>query len=45
VRIPWSSVNTAGKDIHLDIDGDESGAMDWETWIDKHVIARIPGAG
>jgi hypothetical protein len=45
VRIPWSRVLTTGKDIHLDVKARETGALDWEIWIARHIIERIPGGG
>jgi hypothetical protein len=45
VRIPWSRVETAGRDIKLDIEGKETGAVDWEIWISRHIIEHIPGGG
>jgi sporulation protein YlmC with PRC-barrel domain len=45
VRIPWSRVTTVGKDIKLDVKARETGALDWEIWIAKHIIERIPGGG
>ena len=45
VRIPWSRVVTAGKDIKLDVEAKETGAIDWEIWIARHIIERIPGGG
>jgi sporulation protein YlmC with PRC-barrel domain len=45
VRIPWSRVKTAGRDIKLDVEGKETGAIDWEIWISRNIIKRIPGAG
>jgi sporulation protein YlmC with PRC-barrel domain len=45
VRIPWSHVNTVGRDIKLDVDGKDTGAIDWEVWISRKIIKRIPGAG
>jgi hypothetical protein len=45
VRIPWSRVVTAGKDIKLDVRAKETGAIDWEIWIARHIIERIPGGG
>jgi sporulation protein YlmC with PRC-barrel domain len=45
VRIPWSRVKTVGKDIKLDVTGRETGAIDWEIWIARHIIERIPGGG
>lgn len=45
IRIPWSAVMTAGRDIRVDADCEESGARAWELWAEKHIIDRIPGAG
>ena len=45
VRIPWSRVVTAGRAIKLDVEAKETGAIDWELWIARHIIERIPGGG
>jgi hypothetical protein len=45
VRIPWSHVTTAGKEIKLDVEAKDTGAIDWEIWIARHIIERIPGGG
>jgi len=45
VRIPWSRVKTAGRDIKLDVKGKGTGAIDWEIWISRNIIKRIPGSG
>lgn len=45
VRIPWSRVETVGKDVKLDVIAKETGALDWELWVAKHIIERIPGGG
>ena len=45
VRIPWSRVMTIGRDIKLDVKGKDTGALDWEIWIARHIIERIPGGG
>jgi hypothetical protein len=45
VRIPWSRVLTVGKDIKLDVRARETGAIDWEIWIARHIIEWIPGGG
>jgi sporulation protein YlmC with PRC-barrel domain len=45
VRIPWSRVKTVDKDIKLDVTARETGAIDWEIWIARHIIERIPGGG
>jgi sporulation protein YlmC with PRC-barrel domain len=45
VRIPWSRVETVGRDIKLDVEAKDTGAIDWEIWIARHIIERIPGGG
>jgi sporulation protein YlmC with PRC-barrel domain len=45
VRIPWSRVETVGRDIKLDVVAKETGALDWELWIARHIIEHIPGGG
>jgi sporulation protein YlmC with PRC-barrel domain len=45
VRIPWTRVMTVGRDITLDVNARETGALDWEIWIARHIIERIPGGG
>ena len=45
VRVPWSRVLTAGKEIKLDVEAKETGAIAWEIWIARHIIERIPGGG
>lgn len=45
VRIPWSRVETVGKNVKLDVIARETGALDWELWIAEHIIERIPGGG
>lgn len=45
VRIPWSRVVTTGKEIKLDVEAKTTGAIDWEIWIARHIIERIPGGG
>lgn len=45
VRIPWSRVISVGRDIKLDVRVRETGAIDWEIWIARHIIERIPGGG
>jgi sporulation protein YlmC with PRC-barrel domain len=45
VRIPWSHVVTAGKNIKLDLEAKDTGAIAWEIWLARHIIERIPGGG
>ena len=44
-RISWSRVETVGRDIKLDVEAKDTGAIDWEIWIARHIIERIPGSG
>jgi hypothetical protein len=34
-----------GPDIRLDVAAKVTGAIDWEIWIARHIIERIPGSG
>lgn len=45
IRIPWSRVETVGRDIKLDVEAKDTGALDWEIWVARHFIERIPGGG
>ena len=45
VKIPWSRVQTVGKDVKLDVEAKETGALDWEIWVARNIIERIPGSG
>jgi sporulation protein YlmC with PRC-barrel domain len=45
VRIPWSRVVTVGRSIKLNVEAKETGAIDWEIWLARNVIERIPGGG
>jgi hypothetical protein len=45
VTIPWSRVMRVGRDIKLDVRARKTGALDWEIWIARHIIERIPGGG
>jgi hypothetical protein len=45
VRISWARVISVGRDVKLDVRVRETGAIDWEIWIARHIIERIPGGG
>ena len=45
VRIPWSRVVTVGRNISLRGKAKDTGAIDWEIWLARHIIERIPGGG
>jgi hypothetical protein len=45
VRIAWSHVKTAGREIKLDLEARKTGAVAWEVWIARNIIEHIPGGG
>ena len=44
-RIPWAKVSHVGIDVEVDVDAKETPVMDWEKWLNKHIVSRIPGGG
>ncbi len=44
-RIPWSKVRDVGIDVDVDLDAESTPLLDWEKWLNKHIIGRIPGSG
>ena len=44
-RIPWERVHRVGIDVELDVDAYETPALDWEKWIARNIVGRIPGSG
>ena len=45
VRIPMSKVGRAGPDVRAEIDADRTTVYDWEHWLDRVLIQRIPIPG
>jgi sporulation protein YlmC with PRC-barrel domain len=45
VRIQWSKVEHLGKNIKLNVEAKDTGAIDWEVWLARNFIERIPGGG
>jgi hypothetical protein len=44
--IPWSKVvEVHMHHIMVDLDEEETVAFDWERWLRKNVIGKIPGSG
>ena len=44
--VPWSAVlEVTPQHIKLDLAALETPAFDWERWLRKHVIRKIPGSG
>ena len=44
LRISWSKVVISGIDVTVNVDAEETPALDWEKWLRKKIIGRIPGA-
>jgi hypothetical protein len=44
-RIPWSKTGkiAAGIEMKVDIDAEETPLLDWDKWLNKNIIERIPG--
>ena len=43
--IPWSAViESTVRHVKVDLCAEETVAYDWERWLRKHVVERIPGA-
>lgn len=43
-HIPWTAV--LDLDVHrvkVDVKADETPALDWERWLRRHIVGRIPG--
>lgn len=43
-RIPWSKIVVTGIDITVNVEAESTPAFDFERWLRRHVIGRIPGA-
>jgi hypothetical protein len=43
-RIEWKKAVSGGIEVIVDIEAEKSGALDWELWLRKNVIMKIPGA-
>jgi hypothetical protein len=43
-RIEWDKAVSSAIEVIADVDAEKSGALDWELWLRKKVILKIPGA-
>src|ERR687888_2068991 len=43
VRIPWSNVESLGKELKLDVSAKNSRLLERERWLRDHIIRHIPG--
>lgn len=44
-RIEWKAVREVGIEVEVNLKADETPARDWEKWLNKNVVGRIPGSG
>jgi len=45
VRLPFEKMRSGGLDVKVDMDAEDSGALEWETWLCDRVVRHIPGSG
>ena len=43
-RIEWDKAVSSAIEVIADVEAEKSGALDWEIWLRKKVILKIPGA-
>ena len=43
-RIPWGKIRVGLNQVEADVEAEKTPALEWELWLRKHVIGRIPGA-
>ncbi len=43
-RIPWGKIKVGLNTVRADVEAEKTPALEWELWLRKKVIGRIPGA-
>ena len=43
-RIPWGEIKVGLNEVRADVEAEKTPALEWESWLRKKVIGRIPGA-
>jgi hypothetical protein len=43
-RIPWGKLKVAVNTVSADVEAEKTPALEWELWLRKKVIGKIPGA-
>ena len=43
-RIPWGKLHVGLNNVVADVEAEKTPALEWELWLRKKVIGRIPGA-
>ena len=44
-RVAWADTQQVGITVQVGADADATPMMDWELWLRRHIIGRIPGSG
>ena len=45
VRLPWSRIDSLGRELKLDLCAEHSKLLESERWLRDHVMRPIPGSG
>ena len=43
-RIPWGKLKVGVNSVSAEVEAEKTPALEWELWLRKKVIGRIPGA-
>lgn len=43
-RIAWGKIKVGLNEVRADVEAEKTPALEWELWLRKKVIGRIPGA-
>jgi hypothetical protein len=43
-RIPWRKLRIGLNEVTADVEAEKTPALEWELWLRKKIIGRIPGA-
>jgi len=43
-RIAWGKITVGLNEVRADVEAEQTPALEWELWLRKKVIGRIPGA-
>jgi hypothetical protein len=44
-RIAWGKITVGLNGVEADVEAEKTPALEWELWLRKNVIKRIPGGG
>ncbi|PYQ31315.1 MAG: hypothetical protein DMF56_05300 [Acidobacteria bacterium] len=43
-HVPWDEVHEVTQHhVKLDVDAEKTPAFDWERWLRKHIVSKLPG--